>query len=304
MNYYPFHMGDYATATRHLSWDEDAAYRRLLDAYYTREAPLPADMRQVFRLVIASSQEQREAVETVLHEFFEQTEDGWVNRRADREIDAMREKQQKQRDKANAMWEKRRAGTRQSQTTEHGNASAVPMHTETHAAASNADADAMPPTPTPTPTPTPLLLTTFVVDGGSPQSDAPPPPPSDQACLQIEIAGDPIVMNPQEGTKSGSGARNVGRLVPVPSPPPFDGENAEMLNGKAVVPLAAAWELPTQWGEDAEALGFKVADVIREAEKFRQYWVSGKGAGTRRNVKGWRQCWSNWLAKASERAQR
>ena len=129
MNYYPFHMGDYATATRHLSWDEDAAYRRLLDAYYTREAPLPADMRQVFRLVIASSQEQREAVETVLHEFFEQTEDGWVNRRADREIDAMREKQQKQRDKANAMWEKRRAGTRQSQTTEHGNASAVPMHT-------------------------------------------------------------------------------------------------------------------------------------------------------------------------------
>lgn len=155
MNYYPFHMGDYATATRHLSWDEDAAYRRLLDAYYTREAPLPADMRQVFRLVIASSQEQREAVETVLHEFFEQTEDGWVNRRADREIDAMREKQQKQRDKANAMWEKRRAGTRQSQTTEHGNASAVPMHTETHAAASNADADAMPPTPTPTPTPTP-----------------------------------------------------------------------------------------------------------------------------------------------------
>ena len=155
MNYYPFHMGDYATATRHLSWDEDAAYRRLLDAYYTREAPLPADMRQVFRLVVASSQEQREAVETVLHEFFEQTEEGWVNRRADREIDAMREKQQKQRDKANAMWEKRRAGTRQSQTTEHGNASAVPMHTETHAAASNADADAMPPTPTPTPTPTP-----------------------------------------------------------------------------------------------------------------------------------------------------
>ena len=284
MNYYPFHMGDYATATRHLSWDEDAAYRRLLDAYYTREAPLPADMRQVFRLVIASSQEQREAVETVLHEFFEQTEDGWVNRRADREIDAMREKQQKQRDKANAMWEKRRAGTRQSQTTEHGNASAVPMHTETHAAASNADADAMPPTPTPTPTPTPLLLTTFVVDGGSPQSDAPLATPADQA--------------------SGSGARNVGRLVPVPSPPPFDGENAEILNGKAVVPLAAAWELPTQWGEDAEALGFKVADVIREAEKFRQYWVSGKGAGTRRNVKGWRQCWSNWLAKASERAQR
>jgi uncharacterized protein YdaU (DUF1376 family) len=146
-------MGDYATATRHLSWDEDAAYRRLLDAYYTREAPLPADMRQVFRLVVAASQEQREAVETVLNEFFELTDEGWVNRRADREIDAMREKQQKQRDKANAMWEKRRAGTRQSHSTEHGTASAIPMHTNEHAAASKTDADAMPPTPTPTPTP-------------------------------------------------------------------------------------------------------------------------------------------------------
>ena len=304
MNYYPFHMGDYATATRHLSWDEDAAYRRLLDAYYTREAPLPADMRQVFRLVVASSQEQREAVETVLHEFFELTDVGWVNRRADREIDAMREKQQKQRDKANAMWEKRRAGTRQSQTTEHGNAPAMQMHTETHAAASKTDADAMPPTPTPTPTPTPIHLTTFDVACGSPQSADPPPSPSDQAALNLEsvVASEPSM--PQEGPKPARGATNGSRLVPVPSPPPFDGENAEILNGKAVVPLAAAWELPTPWGEDAEALGFRPADVIREAERFRQYWVSGKGAGTRRNVKGWRQCWSNWLAKASERAQR
>ena len=90
----------------------------------------------------------------------------------------------------------------------------------------------------------------------------------------------------------------------VASPPEFDGENAEALNGRHVVPLAKGWDLPTPWGEDAEALGFKPSDVIREAEKFRQYWVSGKGAGTRRNVKGWRQCWSNWLAKAAERAQR
>ena len=25
MNYYPFHIGDYVSATRHLTWDEDAA---------------------------------------------------------------------------------------------------------------------------------------------------------------------------------------------------------------------------------------------------------------------------------------
>lgn len=87
MNYYPFHIGDYLSATRHLSWEEDAAYRRLLDTYYTTEKPLPLDFRAVCRLVLAQTESQREAVETVLQEFFEKTENGWINRRADAEID-------------------------------------------------------------------------------------------------------------------------------------------------------------------------------------------------------------------------
>lgn len=42
MNFYEHHLGDYMRDTAHLSMIEDAAYRRLLDAYYIREAPLPA----------------------------------------------------------------------------------------------------------------------------------------------------------------------------------------------------------------------------------------------------------------------
>ena len=42
MNYYNFHIGDYARRTRHLSVIEDLFYRRLLDLYYTTEAPLVA----------------------------------------------------------------------------------------------------------------------------------------------------------------------------------------------------------------------------------------------------------------------
>lgn len=87
---------------------------------------------------------------------------------------------------------------------------------------------------------------------------------------------------------------------PPSPPPPFDGLNAEALNGKSVVELASTWELPDDWGEDAEKLGWQPSEVLREAEKFRQYWVAGKGMGKRRNVKGWRQSWSNWLAKAAE----
>lgn len=93
MNYYPFHIGDYVCATRHLSWEEDAAYRRLLDTYYTTEKPLPLDEKKIFRLVLASSKTQREAVLTVLEEFFSCTDDGWVNERAQKEIEEMRVKQ-------------------------------------------------------------------------------------------------------------------------------------------------------------------------------------------------------------------
>lgn len=99
MNYYPFHIGDYVSATRHLTWAEDAAYRRLLDTYYTTEKPLPADLRAVCRLVLANTDEQREAVRVVLDEFFELTDFGWINTRADAEIDSMRVKQSAQEDK-------------------------------------------------------------------------------------------------------------------------------------------------------------------------------------------------------------
>jgi uncharacterized protein YdaU (DUF1376 family) len=144
VNYYPFHIGDYLSATRHLSWEEDAAFRRLLDTYYTTEKPLPLEPRAVCRLVLATTDSQREAVRVVLEEFFDRTAEGWVNRRADAEIEAMREKQAKQRAKANKRWAK--------PETEPGIAPAMPRHDETDAAASKTDADAMPPTPTPTPT--------------------------------------------------------------------------------------------------------------------------------------------------------
>jgi len=84
-------------------------------------------------------------------------------------------------------------------------------------------------------------------------------------------------------------------------PPAYLGEqNESEIPDKARVPLASGWELPAGWGQDAEALGWKPEEILRESEKFRQYYVSGKGAGTRRGIKGWRQSWSNWLANAEK----
>lgn len=90
MNYYRHHIGDYLRDTAHLSMLEDAAYRRMLDLYYMREQPLPAESKAVCRLVRARSPEECEAVETVLAEFFTLGVDGWSQKRADSEIEDMR----------------------------------------------------------------------------------------------------------------------------------------------------------------------------------------------------------------------
>ncbi|MDK6077921.1 YdaU family protein [Massilia varians] len=86
MNYYEHHIGDYAEATAHLTFIEDAAYSRLIRKYYAQERPLPVDIKAVQRLVGARTKEEREAVETVLNEFFKLDVDGWHNSRCDAEI--------------------------------------------------------------------------------------------------------------------------------------------------------------------------------------------------------------------------
>lgn len=90
LNYYEHHLGDYAQATSHLSFVEDAAYCRMLRKYYADERPLPPDVRAVQRLVSARTEEERAAVEAVLQEFFQLREDGWHNARADEELDRYR----------------------------------------------------------------------------------------------------------------------------------------------------------------------------------------------------------------------
>lgn len=82
MHYYQFHIGDYASHTRHLSLIEDIAYRRLLDFYYLHEQPIR--QRDIARQIGMRDQEQD--VLTVLNEFFVSTDAGFVSPRADKEI--------------------------------------------------------------------------------------------------------------------------------------------------------------------------------------------------------------------------
>lgn len=84
MNYYERHLGDYAKDTAHLSMLEHGAYGLLLDRYYATECGIPED--QAHRLARARTKEEKQAVDSVLGEFFTLVNGVWINNRASDEI--------------------------------------------------------------------------------------------------------------------------------------------------------------------------------------------------------------------------
>lgn len=105
MNYYEHHIGDYAEATAHLTFIEDATYSRLIRKYYATEKPLPMDVKLVQRLINARLKEEKNAVVSVLNEFFTLTNDGWRQERCDHEIARFKDKQLKARRSAEGRWQ-------------------------------------------------------------------------------------------------------------------------------------------------------------------------------------------------------
>lgn len=87
--HYPFHVSDYVADTAHLTLEEDIAYRRLLDLYYTNEAPIPNDVAGVARRIRMPL--HIEVVSAVLQEFFTLSpDDCWHKARCDAEIEKFR----------------------------------------------------------------------------------------------------------------------------------------------------------------------------------------------------------------------
>jgi len=84
MHYYQFNIGDFSLHTNHLTLEEEAVYRRLLDFYYDTELPIPIETHPVIRRLRLGLYEP--TVDVILHEFFVKEADGWHNFRADIEI--------------------------------------------------------------------------------------------------------------------------------------------------------------------------------------------------------------------------
>jgi uncharacterized protein YdaU (DUF1376 family) len=103
MHWFKLHIGDYAQATAHLTWLEDAAYFRCLRKYYSDHG-LPADLGVVQRLVGARSKQEKEAVERVINEFFFVDGNFYRNKRAEEEIVKANDKSLKAKGSANTRW--------------------------------------------------------------------------------------------------------------------------------------------------------------------------------------------------------
>ena len=87
MNTIKFHIADWTVATRHLTRIERSIYFDLLCIYYDREGPLPADgMERLARRVMAHTEEEVAALESVIGEFFTLDGDVYRHHRCDEEI--------------------------------------------------------------------------------------------------------------------------------------------------------------------------------------------------------------------------
>ncbi|BBB62160.1 hypothetical protein UNDKW_3887 [Undibacterium sp. KW1] len=108
MNFYPFHLGDYASHTRHLSLLEDLAYRRMLDLYYTTEAALPVEPEKVARLI--GMRDYMHEVADVLSDFFVISDAGHTNSRCEEELALYRAKADRAKSANKARWGGARSG--------------------------------------------------------------------------------------------------------------------------------------------------------------------------------------------------
>jgi uncharacterized protein YdaU (DUF1376 family) len=90
MHFYSFNIKDFVLHTAHLTLEEEAVYRRLLDCYYDTESPIPKETQSVIRRLRLGSYVDQ--VDQILSEFFHLEDDGYHNNRADIEIAEYRKK--------------------------------------------------------------------------------------------------------------------------------------------------------------------------------------------------------------------
>lgn len=105
MNYWERLVGDWKRDTAHLSLEQKGAYGELLDFYYANERALPNDFEALCRITGARSENEVQAVHTVIKGFFYIAEDGlYHQKKADLMIQRRRDYLASKSKAANVRW--------------------------------------------------------------------------------------------------------------------------------------------------------------------------------------------------------
>jgi uncharacterized protein YdaU (DUF1376 family) len=87
MKFFKFYMGDYLRDTAHLSMAEHGAYFLMLQNYYATQKPLPSG-DALYRMLRAQTKPEKEAIDSIVKQFWVRSAEGITNARADKEIES------------------------------------------------------------------------------------------------------------------------------------------------------------------------------------------------------------------------
>lgn len=118
----------------------------------------------------------------------------------------------------------------------------------------------------------------------TPAPDAPPPP---------HVVHPEPSLEPSREPSKGLG-RASADAEPAP-PKPLKKIKTQSSRGTR---LTKDWILPKDWGIWAEGSGMSRADIIKESEKFRDYWIAKSGSHATKM--DWEATWRNWVRKHME----
>ncbi len=92
LQWLPFFVGDYMRDTADLTAAEHGHYLLLLFHYWSKQEPLPCEKRKCYIIAKASTAKQKKLVDAILCQFFELTENGFLNHKMFKIIETQKSK--------------------------------------------------------------------------------------------------------------------------------------------------------------------------------------------------------------------
>lgn len=90
MYYYPHNIKDFNNSTRHLTRVERSVYRDSIELYYDTELPLTKNIPELSRRLICRTDEEKQALISILCDFYTEWDDGYYHDRCHEEIEKYR----------------------------------------------------------------------------------------------------------------------------------------------------------------------------------------------------------------------